>query len=193
MSHLSIVCLGRCVFHVPLCMQIHTTRAWSWETHVSHMFHSFTPIFLSCFLTTIGFSFYIIITSLLNNHWSFPNICFSLCRELSLARYTYTVNHSQHSSEVAPYASHSTSAHSSRLGLYMLHHCDKYPAYLWGLSTWSVNGSTYNNGAKGIAGNHRGPVRIPLAQSHRCWCLLVKQLPRPFWILFLYSKFFSNI
>lgn len=78
----------------------------------------------------------------------------------------HAVNHTQHSSEVGPHASHSTLAHSAKFGLYMLHHCDKYPAYLWGLSTWGVNGRlernrltcTYNNGAKGIAVNHWGSV-----------------------------------
>lgn len=57
MSHLAIVCLGCCVFDVPLCMQIHTTRGWSWETDVSHMCsecHSFSifmlyfPLILFC-------------------------------------------------------------------------------------------------------------------------------------------------
>lgn len=90
MSHLSIVCLGCCIFHAPLCMQIHTTRGW--ETRVSHMrseFHSFalsSALFLCLFSDhsyTIGFSFYVI-TSPVKNHWSFPNICFPLCEEMSL-------------------------------------------------------------------------------------------------------------
>lgn len=50
MSHLAIVCLGCCVFDVPLSMQIHATRGWSWETDVSHMpskFHSTLALFCS--------------------------------------------------------------------------------------------------------------------------------------------------
>lgn len=78
----------------------------------------------------------------------------------------HTIYQTQRSSEVTLYASHSTLAHSSKLGLYMLDHCDKYPAYLWGLSTWGVNGRlernrltcAYNNRAEGIVVNHWGPV-----------------------------------
>ena len=45
-------------------------------------------------------------------------------------RHLLTINHTQHSPEVGPHVSHSMLAHSSKLSLYMLHHCDKYPAYL---------------------------------------------------------------
>lgn len=51
MSHLSAVCLGCRVFHVLLCMQIHTdNRQESRETHVSHMCSEFQSLLCSTFL-----------------------------------------------------------------------------------------------------------------------------------------------
>lgn len=112
---------------------------------------------------TIGIAFYVI-TSPVKKHWSFPNICFLYWSIHML--HLLTVNHAQPSSEVGRYASHLMLAHSSKLSLYMLHHCDKYPAYLRGLSTWGVNNRlernrltcTYNNGAEGVVVNHWGSL-----------------------------------
>lgn len=167
MTHVSIVCLGCCVFHVPLCMQIHTTRGWSWEPHVSHMHSDFYSFALSsslffCLFSDHSFSFYVI-TPLAKNHWSLPNICLSLFTEPSLALVHVHATPTYRQSYLAFFRSQTMCKLFNigtflKLGLYMLHHCDKYPAYLRGLSTWGVYGRlarsrltcTYNDGAKGI-------------------------------------------
>lgn len=104
-----------------------------------------------------GFTFYVI-TSPVKTPTGVPQI-FAFHRAEKLfscwSTHTLTVNLAQHSLEAGPHVSHSLLAHSSKCSLYVLHHCDKYPAYLQGSPTWGVRGEsernrqscTHNNGA----------------------------------------------
>jgi len=93
----------------------------------------FISFFSTCFLTTIGFTFYVITFPVKTTGVSQKILAFHLGANC-LLHTTHTVNHTQHSLVVAP-----MSAHSSKCDLCMLHHSDKYPAYPGGLYTWGVN------------------------------------------------------
>lgn len=139
------------------------------EPH-AHSCSLYLPLFFCLFSDhsyTIGFSFYVI-TFLVKNHWIFPNICFWPCGESSLALVhtnatpTRTVHHTQHSSEVGPHVSHSTSAHFLETESLLAPLLWQIPCIPVGLNHPGVNGRlernrltcTYNNGAEGIVVNH---------------------------------------